>query len=161
MESLINELFQLQLQLYPENKPHLNPPASEEQILSLEEKLGFLLPLSYRNFLKIHNGWKNFGELNLFGTDDFFSQWTNEQRDHYINVDAGTPFELGAIPIVMGEAEFINHFWALDPKSKHGDGEMDIVDWDYGHEEKRFSSFLSFLENQIALEKTRLQRALE
>ena len=41
-----------------EDKQQLGPPASEEQIAKLEQKIGIALPPSYRAFLTIHNGWR-------------------------------------------------------------------------------------------------------
>lgn len=39
-------------------KNHAYPPASEAEIATMEKKLNFKFPPSYRSFLKIHNGWK-------------------------------------------------------------------------------------------------------
>jgi predicted DNA-binding WGR domain protein len=36
------------------------PPASEAEIRAFENKLGYKLPPSYREFLQIHNGWQQF-----------------------------------------------------------------------------------------------------
>jgi cell wall assembly regulator SMI1 len=36
------------------------PPASEAEIRAAESKVNFKFPPSYRAFLKLHNGWKNF-----------------------------------------------------------------------------------------------------
>ncbi len=37
--------------------------ASEEEISAAETRLGFLLPHSYRSFLKVTNGWRGYGGL--------------------------------------------------------------------------------------------------
>lgn len=41
---------------YPDNYSYFNPPAAEEQIQRMEQRLGFALPDSYRQFLKFANG---------------------------------------------------------------------------------------------------------
>ena len=40
-----------------------SPPASEEEILKTEARLGLTLPPSYRSFLSISNGWRLFDTL--------------------------------------------------------------------------------------------------
>src|SRR5262249_39708613 len=48
------------------------PPASESEIQSAETRLGIVLPPSYREFLKLTNGWSVF--------DDFFGRlWSVEE----------------------------------------------------------------------------------
>jgi len=48
------------------------PPATEEQILAAENRLGVRLPPSYRAFLKVSNGWHFPNQFvgRLAGTDD-------------------------------------------------------------------------------------------
>ncbi|WP_405866165.1 SMI1/KNR4 family protein [Streptomyces sp. NBC_00005] len=47
------------------------PPASEERILAVEERLGHRLAPSYRTFLAVSDGWRNAGGFVrlLAGTD--------------------------------------------------------------------------------------------
>ena len=39
------------------------PPASEEEVLEVEMRLGLTLPPSYRSFLSVSNGWRPFDNL--------------------------------------------------------------------------------------------------
>ena len=39
------------------------PPASEEEVLEVEMRLGLTLPPSYRSFLAVSNGWRPFDNL--------------------------------------------------------------------------------------------------
>ena len=39
------------------------PPASEEEVLEAEARLGLTLPPSYRSFLAVSNGWRPFDNL--------------------------------------------------------------------------------------------------
>jgi hypothetical protein len=54
---------------WPFHYPEL--AASEEQIHAVENKLGYSLPIEYRQFLKCANGWQGFYlNVDLFGTED-------------------------------------------------------------------------------------------
>ncbi|WP_055076748.1 SMI1/KNR4 family protein [Pseudanabaena sp. 'Roaring Creek'] len=47
------------------------PSASEEQIVAAENRLGIKFPPSYREFLKVSNGWARCGfEMNLWSTEE-------------------------------------------------------------------------------------------
>ncbi|HEX5414442.1 MAG TPA: SMI1/KNR4 family protein [Chloroflexota bacterium] len=68
------------------------PPASEEQIRATEDRLGTMLPPSYRAFLKTSNGWRNTTSFidRLWSTDeidwfrvrnrDWIEAWTEGKR---------------------------------------------------------------------------------
>ncbi len=62
------------------------PPASEEQILSTEKRLGAKLPLSYREFLKTTNGWSpiNCFIYRLFSVEEI--GWFNTRNQDWINI---------------------------------------------------------------------------
>ncbi|WP_405194758.1 SMI1/KNR4 family protein [Streptomyces anulatus] len=45
-------------------------PAGEEAIVAAEERLGTRLPLSYRNFLHVSDGWEDIGSVDLFQVGD-------------------------------------------------------------------------------------------
>ncbi len=152
----LNELLRLQTKLYPEFPPQPRPPATEVQITDLERKLGFALSPSYREFLKIHNGWENFGVFILFGTEDFFSDWTKSRIASFKEVDAGGPFEKGAIPFSMSDEA--SHFWAFDPKIRSSSGELDVVKWDHGQEEYRLHSLTEFFEKELTIQRHRASR---
>ncbi|MFD9467495.1 SMI1/KNR4 family protein, partial [Streptomyces sp. NPDC060027] len=53
------------------------PPASEERIAAMEERLGLRMPPSYREFLRVSDGWRHAGGFVwlLAGTED--ARWHN------------------------------------------------------------------------------------
>ena len=64
------------------------PGAEESQIVAAEKRLGVTFPPSYRDFLKVTNGWRYFsGTLRLFSTEeiDWFcvesQDWIDEWTD--------------------------------------------------------------------------------
>ncbi len=61
-----------------------NPPATEEQIVAAETRLGIQLPLSYRQFLKISNGWDHTGwsELKLWSIEEV--DWMIHRYPHMV-----------------------------------------------------------------------------
>ena len=135
----------------PDYEPALRPPASAEQIAGLEAHLGFSLPPSYRAFLELHNGMTNYQNTHLLlGTEDHHGEWVQTQMDFYREVDQVEPFEAGAVPLIVGEADDgINNFWAFDPNDQNEHGELAVVDWDYGCEEDRHPSFLELLRDGV------------
>jgi len=52
------------------------PPATEEQLTRLETRLGATLPPSYRDFLKISNGWRQTGT-------SIWRMWSTEEIDWF------------------------------------------------------------------------------
>ncbi|MDQ1832365.1 SMI1/KNR4 family protein [Massilia scottii] len=66
---------------WPEGLAGLNPPATDEQIASLEDAIGIKLPEDYVACLKIHNGQNPevgglFDGSEFLSTDDILAQWT-------------------------------------------------------------------------------------
>ncbi|WP_414548051.1 SMI1/KNR4 family protein [Anabaena sp. CCY 0017] len=66
------------------------PGATEQQIISAESRLGIKLPPSYREFLKISNGWRNsdWTEMKLWSTDEL-EQFSTRNQDW---IDAWVPY---------------------------------------------------------------------
>ena len=81
-----------------------NPGASEDQIIETETRLGMSLPPSYREFLKVSNGWCNsdWTELQLWSTEDV--DWFSARNQAWINA---WQFSGEAIPSVPDETYFI------------------------------------------------------
>jgi len=138
-----------------EHIPELGPPASPAQIAKLERLIGKPLPPSYRNFLELHNGWKDFsGGASLLAVEDHESEWVKEKIRYWSDLfedDSKNPFAKGAIPILFGEDE--NHFVVLDAETVQEDGEMEFVDYDYTEEHQRFNDFTSFLKYDLKIAK--------
>ncbi len=59
--------------------------ASEKELLATEERLGVNLPLSYRNFLKVTDGWKNWhlGILEFCSAEKI--TWFRQENQTWIN----------------------------------------------------------------------------
>jgi hypothetical protein len=67
------------------------PPASAQQLVSVEEKYHLVLPSSYSLFLSIHNGWEHWsGDVVLLSTEqmlvgeyhDRIEEWRGKQEPH-------------------------------------------------------------------------------
>jgi hypothetical protein len=164
LETLIREIMEAMLEYdrlaFDEEKPHeLGPPASPKQIAKLESILGKSLPPSYRAFLELHNGWSHFdGGAKLLAVEDHESKWVKGRLQEFAGGFEGfaeNPFEIGAIPVLLGTHE--NNFLVLDPGKVRKTGEMDFVAYDSLEEEDRFKDFTSYLRGQLEV----LRRLIE
>ena len=63
-----------------------SPGATEEQITAAEMRLGASLPPSYREFLKVSNGWLRTGQFiyRIWGVED--TQWFNVRNGDFLNM---------------------------------------------------------------------------
>jgi hypothetical protein len=165
LAKLIDQLVEIKreysrLAFDEEDQSKLGPPATTQQIAKLEKRLGKPLPPSYRAFLELHNGWEHFdGGENLLSVEDQNSDWVKECLKmvsmFYLAVDEEereeNPLEKGAIPILFGEGE--PGYMILDPRKVRKDGEMDFVKYEYAEETERFKDFISFLRNDLKVER--------
>lgn len=156
LETLIREIMEAMLEYdrlaFDEEQPHeLGPPASPKQIAKLEGILGKSLPPSYRAFLELHNGWSDFdGSAKLLAVEDHGSKWVKERLQAFalgFKGIAENPFEIGAIPVLLGMHEF--NFLVLDPGKVRKNGEMDFVMYDATEVEERFKDFTSYLRDKL------------
>jgi hypothetical protein len=117
--------------------------ATEGQIKSVEDKLGYTLDTRYRNFLKHANGWKAFYQtVDLFGTNELIDssvmKYANDLlsavEDDVIKVTGFQRKEL--LPIA--NSRFDKDLFLLSSPESHLPG---IVIWIAGEEIDRFSSF--------------------
>lgn len=138
---------------YESMRPVSRPAVTAEQIDILESKWGRPIPPSYRSFLEVSNGIKNFqGTFLLLGTEDHLEPWADEQvawisqywgEDGVFNIDQ-------MIPLVVPEAESgIRHFWAF---KKGRARELQVVDWDNGAIKETYRTFGAFLRRMRELE---------
>jgi hypothetical protein len=159
LRKLIDELFEAKreydrLVSDEEGTQQLGPPASSKQIAKLVDILGAPLPPSYRAFLELHNGWRDFdGGAKLLSVEDQSSAWVKARLeqlgDRLFEDDRKNPFLNGAMPVLLGEDE--HNYLVLSPRKIHENGEMDFVMYDYSEEEQRFSDFTSFLQHDLDL----------
>lgn len=112
----------------------LGPPATEEQILTLEERLGTQLPPSYRNFLKVSNGIAQGGTfcppVLPFGSVGWFRDI--HQDIHIDNINVST--DLDDWTRVFGRSLAVTPrddgwYWFLDPFTVDERGEWRAFRW--------------------------------
>ncbi|MFD5130123.1 SMI1/KNR4 family protein [Streptomyces olindensis] len=132
------------------------PPASEERIAALEERLGRRIPPSYREFLKVSDGWRHAGGFVwlLAGTKD--AHWhANESgladmMEEYLDEDAGPGerreadlWRRGLQLDVESDATYV----LLDPEDVDEDGEWAVYTWASWRAEapERHATFLAFM----------------
>ncbi|MFI0266956.1 SMI1/KNR4 family protein [Streptomyces luteogriseus] len=114
------------------------PPASEERIAAMEKRLGRRMPPSYREFLKISDGWRHAGGFVwlLAGTAD--ARWHNDESglgdmfEEYLDEDAGPEerheadlWRRGLQLDVESDATYV----LMDPDDVDEDGEWAVYTW--------------------------------
>lgn len=137
--------------------PAPRKPATAAQLAALERTLGFRLPPSYREFLRVCDGIENFaGTHLLLGTRDHGSRRVRKAVDEvteYWQNEDGKPVDVG-IPVAVPDADDgIRNLWAFAEDARGR--EREVIDWDTGRELKRHPSFRAFLEDQLAPRKTK------
>ncbi|MFE9457997.1 SMI1/KNR4 family protein [Streptomyces californicus] len=65
-------------------------PAGEEAIVAAEERLGVSLPLSYRNFLRVSDGWEDLGSVDLFRVGEI--GWFTDLEAELVEAWSDSPF---------------------------------------------------------------------
>lgn len=132
------------------------PPASEERIAAMEERLGRRMPPSYREFLKVSDGWRHAGGFVwlLAGTAD--ARWHDNESgladmfEEYLDEDAGPEerreaelWRRGLQLDVESDATYV----LLDPEDVDEDGEWAVYTWASWRAEspERHASFLAFM----------------
>ncbi len=157
LEQVIGDLIKTMDLVFPrgpDDEPReLGAPASAKQIATVEKKFGKPLPPSYRRFLSLHNGWTHFtGTAKILSTDDQSSAWLRERVEFWNDILDESPFDSGALPILMGDNE--RHFLVLDPRTVRQDGEMDFVEIDNGSEFRRFQTFEAYLAHALKVRRS-------
>ncbi|MEW1600723.1 SMI1/KNR4 family protein [Streptomyces sp. NPDC093808] len=133
------------------------PPASQERVTAMEERLGRRMPPSYRAFLLVTDGWRHAGGFVwlLAGTADA-RRHDNESElaDMYeedLDEDAGPEewreagiWRRGLQLDVRSDATYV----LLDPEDVDEDGEWAVYTWASWRADapKRYSDFGSFME---------------
>ncbi|MFE9095650.1 SMI1/KNR4 family protein [Streptomyces sp. NPDC007264] len=132
------------------------PPATEERIAAMEERLGLRMPPSYREFLKASDGWRHAGEFVwlLAGTGD--ARWHDDESglaemfEEYLDEDAG-PEERREAGIWRRGLQLdvesdITHV-LLDPGDVDEAGEWAVYTWASWRAAppERHASFLEFM----------------
>ncbi|WP_037699482.1 SMI1/KNR4 family protein [Streptomyces scabiei] len=133
-------------------------PASEERIAAMEERLGRRMPPSYREFLKVSDGWRHAGGFVwlLAGTED--ARWHNDESgladmfEEYLDEDAG-PEERREVDIWRRGLQLdvesdITHV-LMDPEDVDEDGEWAVYTWASWRAAppERHANFLAFMQD--------------
>ncbi|MGW3818699.1 SMI1/KNR4 family protein [Streptomyces sp. NPDC005046] len=132
------------------------PPAPEERITAMEERLGLRMPPSYREFLKVSDGWRHAGGFVwlLAGTEN--ARWHNNESgladmfEEDLDEDAG-PEERREVDIWRRGLQLdvesdITHV-LLDPDEVDEDGEWAVYTWASWRAAppERHANFLEFM----------------
>ncbi|MGW7439224.1 SMI1/KNR4 family protein [Streptomyces sp. NPDC054849] len=114
------------------------PPASEERIAAMEKRLGRRMPPSYREFLKVSDGWRQAGGFVwlLAGTTD--ARWHDNESgladvfEEYLDDDAGPDerrdADIWRRGLQLDVESDITHV-LLDPEDVDEDGEWAVYTW--------------------------------
>ncbi|MFE2293808.1 SMI1/KNR4 family protein [Streptomyces sp. NPDC059452] len=132
------------------------PPASEERIAAMEERLGRRMPPSYREFLKVSDGWRHAGGFVwlLAGTRD--AHWHDNESgladmfEEYLDEDS-EPEEwreaaLWRRGLQLDVESDITHV-LMDPDDVDEDGEWAVYTWSSWRAAppERHANFLAFM----------------
>ncbi|GAA2287862.1 cell wall assembly protein [Streptomyces ruber] len=131
-------------------------PASEERIAAMEERLGRRMPPSYRQFLKVSNGWRHAGGFVslLAGTAD--ARWHDnasglaDMFEEHLDKDAGPKerreADIWRRGLQLDVESDITHV-LMDPQDVDEDGEWAVYTWASWRTEppKRHANFFEFM----------------
>lgn len=132
------------------------PPASEERIAAMEERLGRRMPPSYREFLKVSDGWRHAGGFVwlLAGTED--ARWHSNESgladmfEEYLDEDAGPEerreADIWRRGLQLDVESDITHV-LMDPEDVDEDGEWAVYTWASWRAAppERHANFLEFM----------------
>ncbi|MCX5096043.1 SMI1/KNR4 family protein [Streptomyces sp. NBC_00365] len=131
-------------------------PASEERIAAMEERLGRRMPPSYREFLKVSDGWRHAGGFVwlLAGTED--AHWHNNESgladmcEEYLDEDAGPEerreADIWRRGLQLDVESDITHV-LMDPEDLDEAGEWAVYTWASWRAAppERHANFLEFM----------------
>ncbi|WP_331749570.1 SMI1/KNR4 family protein (plasmid) [Streptomyces sp. NBC_00984] len=132
------------------------PPASEERIAAMEERLGRRIPPSFREFLSISDGWQHAGGFIwlLAGTTD--ARWHNNESgladmfEEYLDDDAGPDerqeADIWRRGLQLDVESDVTHV-LLDPEDVDEDGEWAVYTWASWRAAppERYANFVEFM----------------
>jgi len=132
------------------------PPATEERITAMEERLGRRMPPSYREFLRVSDGWRHAGGFVwlLAGTAD--AHWHDNESglaevfEEYLDEDAGPEerreADIWRRGLQLDVESDITHV-LMDPEDVDEDGEWAVYTWASWRAAppERHANFLAFM----------------
>jgi hypothetical protein len=130
----------------------LPAPASESDVLRLEEAIGESLPASYRCFLLMQDGFPEFdGECSLLGVDDMISLLASATTDVLDKIAAASGDDDMRRCIVFAMSEQSAYAFLFSSEEKNATGEWTVIEYDEDEGiDAVHTSFLAFLEKSAA-----------
>jgi hypothetical protein len=132
-------------------------PAPDEAIQAAERRLGVELPLTYRSFLRVSNGWSSMaGEVDLLAVEevDWFTKldpvilehWSAPGMERF--ADKVETFERCVLVSAVEDGDY----WLLDPGLVEDGGEWVAYEWHAGDgtDPERYVSFGALLMSRSA-----------
>ncbi|MET9700019.1 SMI1/KNR4 family protein [Streptomyces sp. NPDC006529] len=135
------------------------PSASEEQIVAMEERLGRRMPPSYREFLKVSDGWQHAGQFIGLLAGTMNTRWHDNESgladmlEEYLDDDAG-PAERRGVDVwrrgLQLDVESDATHVLLDPEDVDEEGEWALYTWSSWLAEppERHANFLEFMRDR-------------
>lgn len=129
MKELLKKIKAL-LSKHVEMETTFNPPATEEQILSVEENLGFKLSNDVRELYRVHNGQNNNGTL-FFGLkflslDESFEIW----KDIFCDDVLSSIYDVDIISIPPKSIKEVKYSKRYFPIATDFGGNFLVIDYD-------------------------------
>lgn len=107
-------------------------PAGEAAIVAVEERLGVRFPPTFRNFLKVSDGWEYLGPVDVFGTDeigwladidgDLLEAWDLDWFQEHLAI-------LRRCVMIAHDDGGSGCWWLLHADSVREDGEWTAYEW--------------------------------
>ena len=128
------------------------PPCPEAELRLYEQGLGRALPPSYRDFLRLCNGWRDFSRgICLLGTR------YRQEKDLLAAIEEFQALEAlegrfgAATGIFVAASPDGRYFLYYDIHTRHSNGEMELVEYVYPHGEVEcYPDFVAYLEKHLA-----------
>ncbi|MFF9283004.1 SMI1/KNR4 family protein [Streptomyces griseosporeus] len=132
------------------------PPASEARITAMEERLGRRMPPSYREFLKVSDGWRHAGGFVWLLAGTAGARWHDDALgladtfEECLDEDAGPQERREASVWRRGlqlDVESDALYVLMDPEDVDADGEWAVYTWAgwRAAPPRRYGSFLAFM----------------
>jgi hypothetical protein len=118
--------------------PISGPPATNAELTELEKYWGWQLPPSYRTFLSLRNGVKNFAyDTPLLSTHQIIND--------SMSWDVVDELDPDLIPSVFAASEYSDLFFCFDYRHPKPDGELEVVIFTLNGAQERHPNFLAWL----------------
>jgi hypothetical protein len=125
------------------------PGATEDQIASLEARLGRSLPPSYRAFLKVSNGFRQPDMMTerILSTDEV--DWFRVRHQELVDICKSNYLEylLDTLEISIQHIDG-QYFYLLNPNAVAANGEWEAIHFTWDGSDSQHSSFWDLMQNE-------------